>query len=238
VRQLLCDLPLDLSAFVPSAAVSHRLRRVLRLAEGAELTLADGQGRQVQAVWQAGQLVPAPPTVRVTPPPPRGLVLAIGVLKGERMDWLVEKAAELGVTTLQPLQLSHCVVKIGADAAAKQARWQAMADAAFEQCGRSHQMLVVRPVVLATFLAQRPAGPLWVADEVPGTSALTGSALPGGSEPLTVLVGPEGGLHKAEREAAERNGGQALSLGPAVLRAETAALAGVVIADALIRRVF
>ncbi len=238
MRQLLCDLPSDLSAFAPSAAVSHRLRRVLRLAEGAELTLADGRGRQVQAVWQAGQLVPEAATVVVTPPAPRALVLAVGVLKGERMDWLVEKAAELGVTTLQPLQLSHCVVKIGADAEAKQARWQAMADAAFEQCGRSHQMLVGRPLVLAAFLAQRPAGPLWVADELAGTPALTGSALPSGAEPVTVLVGPEGGLHSAEREAAERAGGQALSLGPAVLRAETAALAGVVIADALIRRVF
>lgn len=230
MRQLLVQLPPSLEAFSPPSDTAHRLRRVLRLAEGTELLLCDGRGLTVRAVWAAGQLTPLPETAHRTPLAERPLLLAVGVLKGERMDWLVEKAAELGVHTLQPLLLQHCVVKLqGRDRNEKQARWQGLADAALEQCGRRQRLEVAVPTSLHEWLAAAPAT-LWLADERPGSEPLQGVALPSAG-PAGLVIGPEGGLSDEERSRLLARGAVAVSLSDAVLRAETAALAGAVIAS-------
>lgn len=230
MRQLLVDLPTDLTPFAPPGDTSHRLRRVLRLAEGTELLLCDGQGRTVRAVWAQGLLTPRPDTAVHSQLTQRPLTLAVGVLKGERMDWLVEKAAELGVQTLQPLLLQHCVVKLqGRDRLDKQQRWQGLADAALEQCGRRQRMVVAPPQTLSEWLPLHAPATLWLADEREGATSLqTAPLAPAGGASL--LIGPEGGLSEDERGRLFGHGAVAVALSDAVLRAETAALAGAVIA--------
>ena len=235
MRHLLVSLPTPLAPFAPDTATAHRLRRVLRLEEGTPLWLCDGAGQRVQASWQQGQLLPNPTTLQQTLAPSRPLTLAVGVLKGERMDWLVEKAAELGVDVLQPLLLQHCVVKLqDRDRADKQARWQGLADAALEQCGRVHRLQVATPRRLDEWLARREPAALWLADERPGAPHATHAQLEqtGG---LCVVIGPEGGLADSERERLYDAGASGVRLAAAVLRAETAALAAAVIAEGRLR---
>lgn len=241
MRQLLIDLPALLGdALAVPPAVRHRLERVLRLKPGTPLVLADGNGRQVPAVYQGSTFELTAPATQQLPPLP--LTLACGVLKGERFDWLVEKAAELGVTALQPLQTTHCVVKaLGAGAAGREQRWQALADAAFEQCGRPWRMRVLPVVTLPMLLGlgsenirlfacseRTPCAPL--AHVVKACR----ENLPAGG--LGLVVGPEGGLADDEWSALRRHDCIEVSLGDAVLRAETAALAAAVIARAVLDR--
>lgn len=231
MRHLLLPLPAPLAPFFPDANVTHRLRRVLRLQDGDQLRLCDGLGQSVQAGWQQGQLVPMPETALHQPAALRPLTLAVGVLKGERMDWLVEKAAELGVDVLQPLLLQHCVVRLqGRDRTDKQARWQGLADAALEQCGRLHRMQVAEPQTLAQWLATPVHQVLWLADERPGAVPAARSPLPAPGAGLAAVIGPEGGLAEAERGQLLARGATPVALSGNVLRAETAALAAAVIA--------
>lgn len=231
MRHLLLPLPAPLAPFAPDTNVAHRLRRVLRLQEGDTLRLCDGLGQAVQAVWQQGQLVPKPETALRLPAGPCAVTLAVGVIKGERMDWLVEKAAELGVDVLQPLLLQHCVVRLqGRDRTDKQARWQGLADAALEQCGRLHRMQVAVPQTLEQWLATPVHQVLWLADERPGAVPAAQAPLPSPGGGLAAVIGPEGGLAEAERAQLLVRGATPVALSANVLRAETAALAAAVIA--------
>jgi 16S rRNA (uracil1498-N3)-methyltransferase len=140
----------------------------------------------------------------------------------ERMDWLVEKATELGAASIQPLLAERSVLRLaGERAAKKQAHWQGIAIAACEQSGRN-RVPPVHPVQpLAAWLAAQPRAGV-VLSLRPGTQPV--AALAGRTE-LTLLSGPEGGLSPAEEDAALARGWQPVHLGPRVLRAETAPLA-------------
>ena len=142
------------------------------------------------------------------------------------MDWLVEKAAELGVASLQPLVTERSVLRLaGERAQKKQAHWQAVAIAACEQCGRN-RVPVVHPVQpLAGWLAAQ-AQPGWVLSLRPGTQPL--AALPR-TGAVTLLSGPEGGLSPSEENEALSRGWKPVQLGPRVLRAETAPLAALAV---------
>jgi 16S rRNA (uracil1498-N3)-methyltransferase len=154
--------------------------------------------------------------------------LAVGMPANERMDWLVEKATELGVHRITPLMTERSVIRLtGERAEKKQAHWQAVAASASEQCGRNRVPLIDAPERLDAWLAKQTAQ----ADVVQGVLSLHAS-----TQPLTamranavqkswvLLNGPEGGLTDAEDAAARAKGFVALSLGERVLRAETAAL--------------
>jgi 16S rRNA (uracil1498-N3)-methyltransferase len=154
----------------------------------------------------------------------------------ERMDWLVEKATELGVHRITPLMTERSVIRLtGERAEKKQAHWQAVAASASEQCGRNRVPLIDAPERLDVWLA-RQAAP---ADVVHGVLSLHASTQPltalrhsqpwregvtGTPQAWVLLNGPEGGLTDAEDAAARAKGFVALSLGERVLRAETAAL--------------
>jgi 16S rRNA (uracil1498-N3)-methyltransferase len=156
--------------------------------------------------------------------------LAVGMPANDRMDWLVEKATELGVHRITPLMTERSVVRLSGDRAEKkQAHWQAVAVSACEQCGRNRVPVIDVPESLNAWLARQTPQ----AAVVHGVLSLHASTQPlntlragaGASKTTWVLLnGPEGGLTDAEDAAARAKGFAALSLGERVLRAETAAL--------------
>ena len=227
MRHLLHPLPGE-TTLTPDSATRHRLRRVLRLDDGAALTLCDGHG-QTQAVrWRQETLTPDGPVIQHPALQPH-LHVAPGVLKGERFDWLIEKASELGVDVLTPLLLDHAVVKV-ADRQEKQARWQVTADSALEQCGRTWRMTVALPQTLDAWLAAQTE-PGHFADETGGASwnAIVQEPAPPG---WRIALGVEGGWSTRERQVLAARGWTPVSIGPLVLRAETATLAVAAVARA------
>ena len=160
--------------------------------------------------------------------PARAVHLAVGMPANERMDWLVEKATELGVASIQPLMTERTVLRLkGERADKKQAHWQAVAVSACEQCG-GNRVPVVHPVrTLDDWLRQAPPaaggwrGVLSLAD---GSQPLR-AVVPAGEAPVWLVHGPEGGLSPAEEHVLLAQGFQPVTLGPRVLRAETAAIA-------------
>ena len=214
---LVLDLP-------PGAARHAQVRRVQ---PGDALVLFDGRGGEWQARVQAMgrqsvqvQVLTHETTDRELP---LGVTLAVGMPANERMDWLVEKATELGVSTLQPLHSERSVMRLEGDRAErKREHWQAQAVAAAEQCGRT-RVPQVRPVRrLAEWLAE-PGLPAerWLLSP----QAQQALQRPAAGASVVVLSGPEGGLSATEEAAALAAGFIGVQLGPRVLRAETAPLA-------------
>lgn len=223
------DLHAGLQLALPSGPARHV--QVLRLQPGSELLLFNGQGGEWSAtVVQMGrqevlvQIGEARPVDRELPVQ---VTIALGMPANERMDALVEKATELGVVAIQPLQTERSVLRLsGERAERRRAHWEGVAIAASEQSGRT-RVPVIEPVRnladwLASPAANDAARPRWLLSLADG-SASAGSLLSQGA--VTVLSGPEGGLSPAEEQAARRAGFKPLGLGPRVLRADTAPLA-------------
>jgi 16S rRNA (uracil1498-N3)-methyltransferase len=207
-------------------AASH-ITRVLRLRVGAALTLFDGAGGEYEASIDkahAGEVTVAVGVhADAERESPLAITLAQGVSRGERMDLVVQKATELGVTQLVPVLTDRSVVRLSAQQADRKVNhWRAIAIAACEQCGRNRLPSIAAPVALGEFLKGAASGVRLVLSPV-GSFAL--NDVPRPSEGLTVLVGPEGGLTDEEEHAAIVAGFTALRLGPRVLRTETAAIA-------------
>jgi len=166
----------------------------------------------------------------------RAVHLLAGITANDRMDWLIEKATELGVASITPLVAERSVLKLKGDRADKKiAHWQAVAVAACEQCGRNRVPVVNDAIDLAAWVRSHTApGSAFAAGMAqrlllslrPGTSPLrTAAGLEGGQGPVLFLSGPEGGLSSAEEDLAMQHGFAPVTLGPRVLRAETAPLA-------------
>ncbi len=231
-----CALPLSvgLALTLPPGAARHV--QVLRLQPGQTITLFDGGGGEYEATVERMGRSDVDVIVGAHQPiereAPRAVQLAVGMPANERMDWLVEKATELGVAAIQPLMTAHGVLRLGGERADKKvAHWQAIAIAACEQCGRNRipQLLPVR--MLGDWLAALPAA----AEGEEQRSVLSFAAAARGMDELasgpshhTVLSGPEGGLATGEEADALRLGFVPLTLGARVLRAETAAIAALV----------
>ncbi|MDX1467394.1 MAG: 16S rRNA (uracil(1498)-N(3))-methyltransferase, partial [Halomonas sp.] len=150
---------------------------------------------------------------------PLAVHLGQAISKGDRMDYAIQKAVELGVATITPLYTEHGDVRLKGERAAKKlAHWQAVAASACEQCGRATLPPVHAPMGLGEWLAARDEALRLVLH--PGTAGALEQAEAPAS--VAVLIGPEGGLAEAEVEAARTSGFAPLSLGPRVLRTETA----------------
>ena len=224
--RLFCGTPLAGGAVLALPPGAARHVQVLRLQPGDPLTLFDGLGGEYEA--QVEHMGRGEVRVRVGAhhaierEAPVAVHLALGMPANERMDWLVEKAAELGAASIQPLVMERGVLRLaGERAQKKQAHWQAVAVAACEQCGRN-RVPPVHPVLpLADWLAaQAPPGLVLslAADTQPLARQSPGTE-------CTLLSGPEGGLAPAEEQAATARGWTPVHLGARVLRAETAPLA-------------
>jgi 16S rRNA (uracil1498-N3)-methyltransferase len=213
-------------------AASH-ITRVLRLRVGAALILFDGNGGEYEA--SIDQAHGGTVTVAIGEhhaierESPLSLTLAQGVSRGERMDLVVQKATELGVTHLVPVLTERSVVRLSAQQSDRKVNhWRAIAIAACEQCGRNRLPSVAAPVALAVFLrgaasAGAAAGTRLLLS--PEAAVTPKDLRRPDSNALTVLIGPEGGLTEEEEQAAVAAGFSAVRLGPRVLRTETAAIA-------------
>lgn len=223
-----------LRLFVPSEQrIGTRVRivgtelkhlRTLRLAPGDRLVVFDetGEEHDVRLERLAGRVAEAAIVGSRRPErePALALTLAPSLLKGTKMDLVVEKATELGVAAIAPVVSRHAV---GRGAAV--ARWRRIALAAAKQCGRTSVPAVAEPVDLRTLLAAPRAGLGVLAWEGEETRRL--ADLPAVASAVTLVVGPEGGFATDEVEAARGHGFTTLRLAPRVLRAETAALVAV-----------
>jgi len=219
---------------------SGHLARVLRLDVGAALTVFDGRGGEydatITAIAKQGVSVALGVHHAVERESPLAITLMQGISRGERMDLIVQKATELGVTRIRPLRALRSSVKLDAETAArKRDHWQAIAASACEQCGRNALPDVLPPLTVADACAA-DAGGLKLMLAVDGArplAALLRDAADRIAQGVTLLVGPEGGLDPAEEVAAQRAGFSSTLLGPRVLRTETAPLAALAALQAL-----
>ena len=221
--RLFVDAPLGEGARVElNAAQANYLGNVLRLKGGAELLLFDGaSGEWLGRIAEAGKKRMTLSVERRTREAEAipDVWLAFAPVKRNQTDWLVEKATELGVTRLVPVTTQRTIVE-----RVKLERLRAIAIEAAEQCGRTRLPQIDGPISLTQLLDQREAGrTLYFADEAGGETV--GTAFKPG--PAMILTGPEGGFTDEERAAIRATPDtKAISLGPRILRAETAALAG------------
>ena len=235
-----CPLPLVAGAQFDLPAGAARHVQVLRLQPGDAITLFNGAAAHGQ--WQAQIVEMGRSHVQVRLVAHEALEcehrrpvhLLAGITANERMDWLVEKATELGAASLTPLLAERSVLKLkGERGEKKRDHWQAVAVAACEQCGRNQVPVIHPAVTLAQWLAAHPQPPhesRAVLSLAPGSRPLL-QVVPAGAGPVVVLSGPEGGLSPQEEAAALAAGFAPMTLGPRVLRAETAPLAALALLD-------
>jgi 16S rRNA (uracil1498-N3)-methyltransferase len=227
---------------LPETAAAHVVR-VLRLRAGARLVLFDGSGTDSRA--EIAEVAGGKVRVRILerfaglPPSPLAVTLVQGVARGERMDWTLQKATELGVERIQPVLTARSVVRLDERQGVKRLRhWEAVVASACEQCGRSLLPVVEPPVMLAQHLARPAVGTRLLLHPL-GDQSLTDLVARNMSagEPayasLELLIGPEGGLDDAETAAARRAGYMGARLGPRILRTETAGIAALAVLQSM-----
>lgn len=225
--------PLSLGSHELPEAQAHYIARVLRHAVGDAVQLFDGSGPEY-----LGQLIEVgKKNVRVElteqlpgqPDSPLQVHLGQGLSRGERMDWAIQKATELGVTQITPIVSARCEVRLKEERADKLlTRWQQVASSACEQCGRSTLPIIHPPMLLADWLQQVQADLKLVLHPV--AEPMQSHAKPAS---LAFLIGPEGGLSDAEVAQAVSHSFHAARLGPRVLRTETAPVVALTMAQHL-----
>ena len=232
-----CPQPLLVGATVTLPdTVAHHLH-VLRLQPGDELRLFNGDGGEYLAQLTSVERRRASAGIRAQVARdvelPYEITLAQALPEAAKMDWIIEKAVELGVAAIQPLAAQRCVVRLAAERAEKkQAHWQGVIVAASEQSGRNRLARLAELDEFGRWIGQQdmhrrillsPRGrqslPDWARHQPP--------------QALSLLVGPEGGYTEQEEDAAIARGALALSVGPRILRTETAGLAAVAALNAL-----
>lgn len=227
----------ELRELAPGTAA--HLSRVLRLEPGAPLVLFDGAGAEhagTLARARDGRVAVEVGAARAPlPESPLAITLAQGVSRGERMDYAIQKATELGVAAIAPLLCERSVVRLDATQAERRTEhWRAIAVAAAEQCGRAVVPALSAPRRLAEHLDAAAAARDGGVRLVLAPNAADGpAALPRGLARLELLIGPEGGLADGELAAAAAAGYRPLRLGPRILRTETAAAAAIAVLQSL-----
>lgn len=216
--------------FVAGAEAAH-LTRVLRLRPGAEIDVLDGEGR----TWRARILAADRDGVRArvtgsraaAPEPPVRLTLVQGLARGEKMDLIIQKAVEIGVARIIPANCARTVIRLDEERGwRRRERWQKIAVEAAEQCGRGAVPVIEPPQALVDALSLLRSGALalllWEGERATGLKDVLDSVPR--AEDVFVFVGPEGGFTADEVEACTAAGARPVSLGPRILRTETAGL--------------
>jgi 16S rRNA (uracil1498-N3)-methyltransferase len=214
------------------AAAAHHAARVLRLRAGDPVTLFDGRGGEFAAritLPGKGAVVAEVGAKRdIERESPLAVTLAQGISSGEKMDFTIQKAIELGVAAIQPLLAGRSVVRLSGERAARRlAHWRRIAIAACEQCGRNRIPEVREPLPLERYRPEAAATRLLLSPFAEkGLRELAGDS-------VILAVGPEAGFTAEEEAQLERAGFVRAGLGPRVLRTETAALAALAALNAL-----
>ena len=232
-----CPQPLDAGATIDlPEAVAHHVH-VVRLQVGAELALFNGDGGEVLA--QLASVEKRRASARILAQVARDvelpyeITLAQALPEASKMDWIIEKAVEMGVAAIQPLAAQRCVVRLAGERAEKKlAHWQGVIVAASEQCGRNRLARLGQIDAFGAWNAQHDLHKRILLSPRGGES-LSAWARHQPPQALTLMIGPEGGFTPEEEDAAIAQGALALSMGPRILRTETAGIAAVAALGAL-----
>jgi 16S rRNA (uracil1498-N3)-methyltransferase len=222
------------TATLPPLSANH-VSRVLRLRAGASLVVFDGVGNEFHAEVAAidsDVSIAIGERVRGTPESPLNITLVQGVSRSERMDWALQKATELGVTTIAPVLTARSVVRLDDRQSAKKLdHWRNIVIGACEQCGRNVIPQILEPISFRDYVAQVPKQGFRLVLSPTASSSLAGlNSMPNKVE---LLIGPEGGLDDDELERAQAARFVPVTLGPRVLRTETAAITALSVLQAL-----
>ncbi|HRW05993.1 MAG TPA: 16S rRNA (uracil(1498)-N(3))-methyltransferase [Caldilineaceae bacterium] len=233
-RFFLTESPLRVNQSVDLAPLAHQLRKVLRLAPGALITLLDNQGNEfdvrlvdLHAKGARGEVL----TTRVNRAEPEVCVTLYQCsLKADKFEWVLQKGTELGVRCFVPVISERSVVRPAAALLKKYDRWRAIMREAAEQCGRGRLPDLLDPMDWSIALHHAEGLRLFPwesrAESAPALHTLATQLLSSPGQ-AALLIGPEGGISTGEADQAHASGWQSVSLGPRILRAETAALAAV-----------
>jgi 16S rRNA (uracil1498-N3)-methyltransferase len=224
-----CPAPLAVGAIVTlPEAVAHHIQ-VLRLAPGQIVTLFNGDGGEYSATLDNIAKRSVSAEVKAHHPRevelPFAVTLAQALPEAAKMDWIVEKAVELGASGIVPLAAQRCVVRLSAERAEKRlAHWQGIIVAASEQSGRNRLAQLGQLQDYKQWITQQDLHKRILLSPR-GNQSLADWARHQGPQAVTLVVGPEGGLSEDEENAALAHGALALGMGPRILRTETAGLA-------------
>lgn len=214
---------------------THHLVRVIRCKPGDEVFVFDGVGNEYRCSLAAenargAQLEVIAPLHDIVESP-LDLTLGQSLAKGEKFDFIVQKATELGVRRIIPLATRHADVKLEPDQiAGRIERWRRISLEALKQCGRRRLVEITAPMALSQALesAESDSSGLFLVFSEKGGSPIAGALPePGAIHPITLLIGPEGGWSDDELALIDERGGRAVTLGPRILRTETAALVAI-----------
>jgi 16S rRNA (uracil1498-N3)-methyltransferase len=223
------ESPLPRALTLDARAAMHV--RVLRLREGASITLFDGEGGEflarLDAFGKRDVEVSLLQHAAIERESPLAITLVQALATGDKMDWIIQKATELGVAAIQPIQTQRATAKLSADRAEKRAlHWQGVAIAACEQCGRN-RLPIIQPVLdFGAWLRTAPTGPRVLLHPDAPADVPTAAA-------TSIVIGPEGGFTHDEIIDAQQAHVRAISFGPRVLRTETAGMAVIAAMHAL-----
>jgi 16S rRNA (uracil1498-N3)-methyltransferase len=237
VNRIYCEGPLKTGEQIAlPAAGAYHVARVLRMREGAPLRVFDGTGGEFQAeitrVQGDAVTVELGSQAQTATESPLRITLVQGVSRGERMDWTLQKATELGAAAIAPVLTARSVVRLDdKQAEKKHAHWRGIVIGACEQCGRARVPSVSPPTSLRDYFANVRKDGMRLVLSPAAPRALAGIAsLP---SKVDLLIGPEGGLEDDELVAAEKAGFMPVRLGPRILRTETAAVVALTVLQAL-----
>lgn len=209
---------------------AHHVGKVLRMQAGRELVMFNGEGGEYSAVIERvdkrSVLVAVGDFNEPEVESPLVTELVIGVSRGDRMDWVIQKATELGVTRIHPVFTGRTEVKLSGDRLEKRVQhWQQTLISACEQCGRTELPELLSPVPFSQILASPRAHVQYVLHHRAEAQLKTTKR----PDSIRLLIGPEGGLSEGEIDQALAAGYQSLSLGPRIMRTETAPVAALAV---------
>lgn len=223
--------PINPGQPVDLTPLAHQLRAVLRrLSPGETIRLLDNTGfayptkiSRLEKTIAEGQVLGREPAEGE---PPVALSLYLCALKADKFEWVLQKGVEIGVSRFVPVISSRTIVRPAEKITRKYARWQAIIREAAEQCGRGRLPVLDDPLTWSAAISEPSGLRLLPWEEVDATSLTLGAALAGADSPraCSLLIGPEGGIDSSEAALAVAAGWQAVTLGPRILRAETAAI--------------
>lgn len=232
-----CSLPLAVGSTIALPdSIAHHIH-VLRLAIGEAITLFNGEGGEYTATLTSIEKKRASVEIKTFSPRevelPYAMTLAQALPEGSKMDWIIEKAVELGATAIQPLAAQRCVVRLSAERAAKKMEhWQGILASAAEQSGRNRLPHLAEPADFHEWTRQQNLH-LRILLSPRAEQSLSDWARHHPPQAVALLIGPEGGFTEQEESIAAENGVLALSMGPRVLRTETAGLAALAALNAV-----